>query len=171
MARLPRGTALLRRYVLLDAIGHGGVSTVYRAIDIRRGRRLAIKILATAPAGAGREALITHRLRHPAGPKIFEYGEATAPAAPRSRTSPLELLDGVSLAKHLVKGRLDWPGAVGIAAMFASAGRCGQLAPTPVLAVAGLPPELRDLVRDCMAKRPADRPASAEVARRLSGIR
>jgi hypothetical protein len=40
------GTAVLQRYVLINAIGQGGVSTVYAAVDARRGRRLAVKILA-----------------------------------------------------------------------------------------------------------------------------
>ena len=46
MARLPLGTSILRRYVLIGAIGQGGVSTVYAAVDARRGRKLAVKILA-----------------------------------------------------------------------------------------------------------------------------
>jgi hypothetical protein len=40
------GTAILRRYVLIGAIGQGGVSTVYSAVDARRGRKLAVKVLA-----------------------------------------------------------------------------------------------------------------------------
>ena len=33
-----------------------------------------------------------------------------------------------------------------------------------LLAIPGLPPPLRDLVRACMAKRPDDRPRSVDVA-------
>ncbi len=51
-----------------------------------------------------------------------------------------------------------------VAAVIVAAGRGGHLAPTPVLAVPGLPPALRDLVRACMAKRPEDRPRSVRVA-------
>ena len=40
------GTAILRRYVLIGAIGQGGVSTVYAAVDARRGRMLAVKVFA-----------------------------------------------------------------------------------------------------------------------------
>ena len=46
------GTAILRRYVLIGAIGQGGVSTVYRAVDSVRGRKLAVKILAPTLAGS-----------------------------------------------------------------------------------------------------------------------
>jgi serine/threonine protein kinase len=41
------------------------------------------------------------------------------------------------------------------------------VAPTPVLVVPGLPPVVADICRDCMSKRPADRPDSSSVARAL----
>jgi len=72
------GTAILRRYVLLGAIGQGGVSTVYSAVDARRGREVAVKVLAPTLADnpdarddVRREALITDRLRHPSVPRVF----------------------------------------------------------------------------------------------------
>ncbi|MEV4637497.1 serine/threonine-protein kinase [Actinoplanes sp. NPDC049548] len=302
MARLPIGTALLRRYVLTRAIGQGGVSTVYAAIDTRRGRKLAVKILAPTLAddpGARedvrREALITDRLRHPGVPRVFEYGDAPLPDGTVVPYVVLELLDGEPLTDRLARGRLAWPEAVRIAAaaadvlavahrrgvvhrdltarnvmvtadgikiidfglataalqpgdpfmgtaphrpedvvaggvrtvhghrphprgevpyfrmtgssgrralpphpktLFArpaddvytlgvllyemltgrspyppavaativAAGRVGHLAPTPVLAIPGLPGDLRNLVRACMAKRPEDRPGSADLA-------
>ena len=80
------GTAILRRYVLIGAIGQGGVSTVYSAVDARRGRGVAVKVLAPTladnPAARDdvrREALITDRLRHPSVPRVFEYGDAPLP--------------------------------------------------------------------------------------------
>jgi serine/threonine-protein kinase len=54
-----------------------------------------------------------------------------------------------------------------MAATILVAGRVANLAPTPVLAVAGLPAEIRDLVRACMAKLPEERPRSQEVALKL----
>ncbi|GAA2561624.1 hypothetical protein GCM10010435_36810 [Winogradskya consettensis] len=280
MARLAMGTTLLERYVLLGVAGQGGVSTVYRAVDVRFGRLLAVKLLAAAHGDdprpretARREALITDRLRHPGVPRVYEYGDAPLPDGSTAPYLALELLNGIPLADRLTHSRLDWPeaahaaaliadvlavaheagivhrdlttrnvmltptgpkiidfglatppegpvrtdfagagarpdGGAGarvlahprtrsadpaedvyslgvvlyemltgrspypphVAAMIMAAGRAGQLAPTPVLAVVGLPPELRDLVRACMAKRPEDRPPSAEVALRLRQI-
>ncbi|MFB9359158.1 serine/threonine-protein kinase [Actinoplanes nipponensis] len=276
MAKLPMGTAILRRYVLIGAIGQGGVSTVYSAVDARQGRKLAVKVLAPSLADdpqaredVRREALITDRLRHPSVPRVFEYGEAPLPDGSVVPYVVLELLAGVPLTERLSRGRLEWPEAVriaataadvlavahrrgvvhrdltarnvmvspagikiidfglataavraddtgahpvvirrgvarpddralpshpktafarpaddvytlgvllyemltgrspyppAIAAVILAAGRVGHLAPTPVLAIPGLPPPLRDLVRACMAKRPEDRPRSAAVA-------
>jgi serine/threonine protein kinase len=260
------GTALLGRYVLTRAIGRGGVSTVYSAVDARRGRLLAIKIFAPSVDGpaAGedvrREALITDRLRHPSVPRVFEYGAAPLADGTVMPYVALELLSGVPLTARLARGPLDWPEAVRIAATAAdvlavahrrgvvhrdlnarnimvtergvkiidfglataahstgagrprlpahpktafarpaddvytlgvllyemvtgrspypartaatirAAGRVTHLAPTPVMAVAGLPGEVRDLVRGCMAKVPGERPASAQVALALWAV-
>ena len=120
------GTAILRRYVLIGAIGQGGVSTVYSAVDARRGRKLAVKVLAPTladdPAARDdvrREALITDRLRHPSVPRVFEYGEAPLPDGTVVPYVVLELLAGVPLTDMLADGPLDWPEAVRIAATAA----------------------------------------------------
>jgi serine/threonine-protein kinase len=57
-----------------------------------------------------------------------------------------------------------------VAATIVAAGRVAHLAPTPVLAVPGLPVEIRDLIRACMAKIPEARPRSAEAALALWDI-
>src|SRR3954471_12497912 len=112
------GTAILRRYVLTGAIGQGGVSTVYSAVDARRGRLLAVKILAPTLADdpkvrddVRREALITDRLRHPSVPRVFEYGDAPLPDGTVVPYVVLELLAGVPLTTRLARGPLDWPEA------------------------------------------------------------
>jgi serine/threonine-protein kinase len=66
------------------------------------------------------------------------------------------------LLYEMIIGKSPYP--PGIAATILAAGRVAHLAPTPVLAVPGLPAAVRDLVRACMAKTPAARPPSAEVA-------
>lgn len=123
MAPLPIGTAILRRYVVTGAIGQGGVSTVYSAVDARRGRKIAVKVLAPTRADnpharddARREALITDRLRHPSVPRVFEYGEAPLPDGTVVPYMVLELVEGVSLLDRLAVGALYWPVAVRIAA-------------------------------------------------------
>src|SRR5918997_2472326 len=120
------GTAILRRYVLTGAIGHGGVSTVYSAVDARRGRLLAVKVLAPTLANdphacddVRREALITDRLRHPSVPRVFEYGEAPLPDGTVVPYVVLELLTGVPLTDLLARGPLAWAEAVRIAATAA----------------------------------------------------
>lgn len=255
------GTAISRRYVLIGAVGQGGVSTVYSAVDARHGRKLAVKVLAGAREDARREAVITDRLRHPSVPRVFEYGEARLPDGTVVPYMVLELLSGAPLAELLARGPLPWREAARIAATVAdvlavahrrgvvhrdlsarnvmltatgpkiidfglataawpspqsrpgetfshpktafarpeddvytlgvllyemvtgrspyppavaatilAAGRTAHLAPTPVLAVPGLPSRLRDLVRSCMAKTPAHRPTATAVALDLWGL-
>src|SRR5690349_9546880 len=120
------GTAILRRYVLIGAVGQGGVSTVYAAVDVRRGRKRAVKVLAPSAAAdpraredVRREALITDRLRHPSVPRVFEYGEAPLPDGTVVPYVVFELLAGVPLTERLAGGRLEWPEAVRIAATAA----------------------------------------------------
>ena len=121
------GTAILRRYVLIGAIGQGGVSTVYAAVDARRGPQARGEGAGPEPGGrpAGpltdvrREALITDRLRHPSVPRVFEYGEAPLPDGTVVPYVVLELLAGVPLTERLARGRLEWPEAVRIAATAA----------------------------------------------------
>lgn len=273
------GTAILRRYVLIGAIGQGGVSTVYSAVDARRGKILAVKVLAPTLADdphardeVRREALITDRLRHPSVPRVFEYGDAPLPDGTVVPYVVLELLSGVPLTTRLAQGPMSWPNAVRIAATAAdvlavahrrgivhrdltarnimvtqagikiidfglataatrngdtgtwptvlrgaggrpglprhpktsfgrpaddvytlgvllyelvtgrspypervaatilAAGRFAHLAPTPVLAVTGLPGEIGEIVRACMAKVPEARPRSADAALALWNI-
>jgi serine/threonine protein kinase len=270
------GTTVLGRYVLIGAIGQGGVSTVYSAVDARRGRLLAVKVLAPTLADnpharddVRREALITDRLRHPSVPRVFEYGDAPLPDGTIVPYVVLELLLGEPLTDRLARGPLDWPEAVriaataadvlavahrrgvvhrdltartimvsrdgikiidfglataalrnadsgphpilvrgdrprlshpktafarpsddvytlgvllyemitgrspyppAVAAMIVAAGRVAHLAPTPVLAIPGVPVEIRDLIRACMAKVPEARPRSAEAALALWNV-
>jgi serine/threonine-protein kinase len=121
------GTSLLGRYVLMKPIGRGGVSVVYHAVDARVGRPTAVKLVPPHLAGDGRardlvyrEAVITHMLRHPSVPKIYDYGDDAR--LPDGTTVPyvvMELLTGVALASRMGDGALPWREAVSIAATVA----------------------------------------------------
>ncbi|MCX4469878.1 protein kinase [Micromonospora sp. NBC_01655] len=68
------------------------------------------------------------------------------------------------LLYRMLTGRLPWQASTTTqmlrAHMYAD--------PEPMPGVPGLPDEVAELVRRCLAKRPADRPATAEVARTLA---
>ncbi len=104
------------KYEILRHIAAGGMGAVYRALDTRLRREVALKVLspelATRPELLGRfrrEAVCAARLRHENIVALFEYGEATG-----THYLALELVDGVDLGEYLrVKGKLDpsevWP--------------------------------------------------------------
>jgi serine/threonine-protein kinase len=259
---LPFGTAILRRYTLMGAIGYGGVAVVYRAMDAERGEVVALKMLAPALAADPRardkvrlEAWITDCLRHPCVPKVYDVGDVPLSQGGAVPYLAMELLIGVALAGRLTAGPLPWREAVATAARigdvlavahrrgivhrdltpanvmltpsgpkiidFGVAARIGRpgagspvsaggndpaddvyalgvllyrmltgsspypsasptgvlsaprlryLAPTPVLLVADLPRDVAEICRDCMAKRPAERPSASAAALALWAV-
>jgi serine/threonine protein kinase len=200
-APLPDGSVV--PYVVLELLA--GVPLTERLARGRLEWREAVRIAATAAdvlAVAHRRGVVHRDLTarnvmvSPAGIKIIDFGLATAAvrgddsgaypvvgrnqdrAAPsHPKTAFARPADDVYtlgvLLYEMLTGRSPYPPA--IAAVIVAAGRVGHLAPTPVLAIPGLPPPLRDLVRACMAKRPEDRPRSVDVAldlwRMLDGTR
>ncbi|GIW95238.1 MAG: hypothetical protein KatS3mg110_3279 [Pirellulaceae bacterium] len=69
-------------YELIELIGQGGMGEVYRAVDVRLGREVAIKLLRPEycdfPRAVERfrfEARITGRLQHPGIPAVHELGQ------------------------------------------------------------------------------------------------
>lgn len=126
VSRLPLGTPVDGRYVLLDPAGFGGVSVVYEAIDTVDGRRIALKLPAPhfvgdpeARSRVHREALITDRLRNPSVPRIYGYGDARLPDGGTVPYVSMELLRGVALAGRLARGPLPWREAVTVGATVA----------------------------------------------------
>src|SRR4051812_2572655 len=55
----------LGHYQLTRLLGHGGMSAVYEATDLRMGRRVAVKVLTCAPGSTKeeREALYARQIR------------------------------------------------------------------------------------------------------------
>jgi eukaryotic-like serine/threonine-protein kinase len=116
----PTGTRLLGgRYLLLNVLGTGGMSTVWRASDQALGREVAVKVLspqyATDPgfrARFEREARHVAALSHPRLVTVFDYGvEGTTPFI------IMELIAGLTLRQVLDEtGLLPPNDAVAIAA-------------------------------------------------------
>ena len=78
------GDLIAGRYRLLERLGHGGMSVVWRADDEVLGREVAVKVLSSALASDPElrsrirdEARTAARLRHPAIVSVYDYGEIT----------------------------------------------------------------------------------------------
>jgi len=94
----------LVKYQLLDEIGHGGMATVYRALDVRLGREVAVKLIhphlrenAEAAARFITEARAVAKLRHPGIVEIYDISDEDD----NERYLVAELVRGPSLRKLL----------------------------------------------------------------------
>lgn len=116
------------RYRLVERLGAGGMSVVWRGYDEVLGRQVAIKVLAPRLAAdrAFRhrirlEAKAAARLCHPHITNVYDYGESVDGNA----TLPyvvMELVDGETLAGRLARGGpLPWREAVIVCAEVAAA--------------------------------------------------
>lgn len=119
---------LTDRYRLVERLGAGGMSVVWRAHDEVLGRDVAVKMLSSRYAGdaASRdliryEAQAAGRLSHPHVTSVYDYGEAVEPDGTRVPYVVMELVEGVTLDARLAEGPLPWPVAVRIAAEVAAA--------------------------------------------------
>jgi serine/threonine-protein kinase len=119
-------------YLLSSRIGAGGMGEVYKAIDTRLDRTVAVKVLPAhisndpqARERFDREARAVAALNHPHICALFDVGESTieSPAqAPESvRFLVMELLEGETLAARLARGPLSVPEALHYAGQIASA--------------------------------------------------
>lgn len=157
------------------------------ALPWRRAARVAASI-ADVLVAAHRRGVVHRDLTPsnimitPDGAKIIDFGVAVTVQAPDPGKGPYVLPPPVQLANdfagpgepsddvyalgvllyQMVTGRSPYP-STDQPPPIASA-TMNWVAPTPVLAVAGLPKEVAEIVRRCMAKRPADRPDAAAVA-------
>ncbi|WP_433387922.1 protein kinase domain-containing protein [Micromonospora sp. KLBMP9576] len=122
------GAQLLgERYRLVEQLGAGGMSVVWRGYDEVLGRQVAVKVLASRLAAdrAFRhrirvEAQAAARLCHPNITNVYDYGESEQVGL----TVPyvvMELVDGESLTGRLRRGSLPWREAVTIGAEVSSA--------------------------------------------------
>ncbi|MEU7978005.1 serine/threonine-protein kinase [Micromonospora sp. NPDC049081] len=128
MAALNAGRLLARRYRLLDRIGAGGMSVIWRARDEVLDRVVAVKVLAPSLAADARfrdmvreEARSAAQLVHPHVTAVHDYGEALAPDGEITSFVVMELLTGEELEHRLSEGPLPWPEAVEVGAQVAEA--------------------------------------------------
>ncbi|MEU4558168.1 serine/threonine-protein kinase [Actinoplanes sp. NPDC023936] len=126
---LPGSGLLAGRYRLVERLGAGGMSVVWRGFDEVLGRQVAVKVLppstSTDPSFRRRlraEAQAAARLTHPHITNVYDYGEATTVDGEPVPYVVMELVDGESLAAVLARVRtLQWPTAVRISAEVAAA--------------------------------------------------
>ncbi|GIH18391.1 serine/threonine-protein kinase [Rugosimonospora africana] len=126
MWALAAGTPLAGRYLLIERLGAGGMSVVWRGVDTVLARPVAVKVLA-GPLAADpmfrqvieREARAAARLTHPHLTHVYDYGEASLPDGHVVPYVVMELLTGRPLADRLREGPLNWPEAVRLCAQVA----------------------------------------------------
>jgi tetratricopeptide (TPR) repeat protein/predicted Ser/Thr protein kinase len=104
---IARGTAI-RRYVVLDRIGAGGMGVVYAAYDYGLDRRIALKLVrdrggADARARLIREAQVLARLSHPNVVAVYDVGEHDGEVY-----VAMELVEGSSLRAWLAAAPRGW---------------------------------------------------------------
>jgi hypothetical protein len=117
------------RYRLVERLGTGGMSVVWRGFDEILGRPVAVKVLSPGLAGDAvfrdrlrQEALAAARLCHPHITGIFDFGESPLSVAVTVPYVVMELNDGESVATRLRRqGAMPWRAAVTVAAEVASA--------------------------------------------------
>ncbi|MET8094677.1 protein kinase [Micromonospora sp. NPDC005220] len=127
-AALHAGRLLARRYRLLDQIGAGGMSVIWRARDEVLDRVVALKVLAPSLAADARfrgmvreEARAAAQLVHPHLTSVHDYGETVDPDGSITSFVVMELLTGEELKLRLTEGPLPWTEAVQVGAQVADA--------------------------------------------------
>ncbi|HEU5108428.1 MAG TPA: serine/threonine-protein kinase, partial [Micromonosporaceae bacterium] len=129
MSRLGNLTTLAGRYRLVERLGIGGMSVVWRGYDEVLGRQVAIKVLAPTLASEGgfrhrlrAEAQAAARLCHPHITNVYDYGEAEGSGGTTVPYVVMELIDGEPMSSRLRRGgAMPWREAVTACAEVASA--------------------------------------------------
>ena len=109
---LPEGFRL-GPYEIAGVLGSGGMGKVYRAVDTRLGRRVAVKVSTDLPgANFKREARAISALNHPHICTLYDVGP---------NYLVMELVEGESLAQRLERGALPTGEALRFGAQIAEA--------------------------------------------------
>ncbi len=118
----------LGTYRVLGKIGEGGMGEVYRAIDTRLRRSVAIKVLPTALTADHdrlirfeREAQLLASLNHPNIAHVYGFESATLPDGSSGYFIAMELVEGEDLGERLKRGPIALDEAMAIARQIAEA--------------------------------------------------
>ncbi len=94
----------LTKYELIEELGHGGMATVYRAVDRRLGREVAVKVIhphlrdsREVVSRFNTEARAVAKLRHPNIVEVFDVSDPDEP----EQYLVVELLGGTTLRRLL----------------------------------------------------------------------
>ncbi|SCE85646.1 serine/threonine-protein kinase [Micromonospora chokoriensis] len=121
---MQRDQLLAGRYRLLERLGSGGMSEVYRAYDEVLERDVAVKVLVASDAGARQriqgEARAAARLSHPHVTSVYDYGESSVDGV-QVPFVVMELLGGHTLEQRLAVGPLPPRAGLRVCAEVASA--------------------------------------------------
>ena len=114
------GKQIAGRYTLLGVIGRGATSVVYKALDNKLNRNVALKIIPRRESleeRVKREIKIAAGLNHPAIVHLYDFLSSD-----KYYIVIMELVEGISLRKLLVKKKkIPWDKATYIAVQLASA--------------------------------------------------
>ncbi|ROS31268.1 protein kinase-like protein [Cellulomonas sp. PhB150] len=108
----PATTTLGRRYRITSRLGAGGSGEVFRAIDLRLGRPVALKVFALDDASPqdvrryAQEARVLAGLRHPGLVALFDVGADQVPALGPVAYLAMELIEGTTLRDTIAQGAL-----------------------------------------------------------------
>ncbi|WBC16705.1 protein kinase [Micromonospora sp. WMMA1998] len=121
------GVTLAGRYRLVERIGAGGMSVIWRALDVELDRLVAVKlpgpdrdVPVDRDALARTEARTMAAVSHPDVVVVHDVGQVTAPDGTTVTFLVLQMLAGESLLDVLASGALGWRQAVRIAARLAA---------------------------------------------------
>jgi serine/threonine-protein kinase len=116
------------RYRLIERLGEGGMSVVWRAYDEALGRPVAVKLLTAryVARASSRDRIRTEAqaaavLSHPHITGVHDYGESAGEAGEPTPYVVMELLTGPTLAERLRDGPLPVRTALEVCAQVASA--------------------------------------------------
>jgi Tol biopolymer transport system component len=114
-------------YEIVSPLGQGGMGEVYRALDTKLGRHVAIKVLPAMVAADPerlvrfeREAITLATLNHPHIAHVYGLEEGPAGSG-HQRALVMELVEGQDLSRRLLKGAMPVTEALAIARQIADA--------------------------------------------------